>query len=207
MFENCPYRYYRQRVRKDIKEYFESDAESFGVKAHKRLEQRLMRKRPLPEEIASCEQYCRELEVASELHVEYQMALNNRLDRVDWFSPDAWSRAAADVLAKDGSEATIVDWKTGKVRYDDLQGIVLAFHTFACFPDVTRVRTRFIFVRHGVEKGDVYDRSSDLDFIWGELKDRLQEIKWAQENDCWPKKRTGLCAWCPVKDCEHWRER
>ena len=207
MYENCTYRYYRQRVKKDVKDYFESDEESYGVRTHKRLEQRLARKRPLPEEIASCEPICQELERAKQLHVEFQMALSKNLYPTEWYDRDAWSRAAADVLTIDDDAITIVDWKTGKVRYDDLQGMILAFHAHVYYPDVRTIRTRFIFTRHGVEKGDTYDMTKDLGFIWSEIKERVQEIAWSEQNNAWPKKKSGLCGWCPIKDCEHWYER
>ena len=208
-FQNCPYRYFRQYEARDVKDVYESKEASWGIEAHRRFEQRLRNGRPLPPELENYETLCAELEQLPEVHAEYKMALNKKLEPVDWFAADVWSRAAADVLAvnRDTSQLTIVDWKTGKPRYDELQGLVLAFHAHAYFPDVKTIRTRFVFIKYGVEKGDTYDVEKDLDYIWRELSNKIRDIGWAKQSNAWPKRPTGLCGWCPVKDCEHWRER
>lgn len=48
------------------------------------------------------------------VHVELQFAVDRDLLPVEWFSRNAWFRAAWDVLVEDGGEAKAVDWKTGR---------------------------------------------------------------------------------------------
>lgn len=51
--------------------------------------------------------------------LEVEVALNDKWERVEWFSKDAWLRCKIDLLhLRSARDWDVVDWKTGKL-YDD----------------------------------------------------------------------------------------
>ena len=61
MYENCPQRYYRQRIIKDVRDVG-NNASKEGERAHKSLERRLTEGFPLPAELKKFETLCAMLE-------------------------------------------------------------------------------------------------------------------------------------------------
>lgn len=206
LFENCPWWFHEERVSKRFKREWSGPEAEYGKDVHKRLEQRLKNGRPLPDELSNLEPYCAELEgMGGDLHAEYQMAINRQMKPVEWFAKDAWGRAAADVLVVSGDTAVIVDWKTGKPKFPELQSHILAYMTFLHFPHLRHIRSRFIYTKFVEEKGDTYDMHKDAQWLAKEIAGRIRDIAFAYKNKSWPKNPTGLCGWCPVKSCEHQR--
>lgn len=205
LFHNCPHWYYREKVKKDIKPDFSSEAAEHGKYLHKRMEERLRDGRPLPDDLLeqypSLERHCEELlGLGGDLLVEHQMAINRALQPTEWFARDAWGRAAADVLIMAGDEITVVDWKTGKVKEPTLQSHILAFITMCHFP-AHRVHTKFIYVKSDAVRGETYDTQKDFAFLAQYIADQMSDLAKAYEHDAWPHNPTGLCGWCPVHDC------
>ena len=76
LYEQCPYRYFRQRVAKDIVDEG-GEASKYGERIHAFLENRL-KGSGLPEEAAVYEPLCRSVEKAAqggELFIEQEMTL------------------------------------------------------------------------------------------------------------------------------------
>jgi ATP-dependent helicase/DNAse subunit B len=72
LFENCPQRYYRQRILKDIKDEG-GEASKYGERVHEMLERRLKENLELPQEVAHYEALCKGVEklaTGGELHIE-----------------------------------------------------------------------------------------------------------------------------------------
>ena len=209
LFHNCPYWYFREKVKKDKRREFAGEAAEHGQYLHKRMEERLRDKRPLPSDLLNkypeLEDHAQRLEaLGGDMLVEHQMAINRQLEPTDWFAPDAWGRAAADVLIRNGNEITVVDWKTGRVKKPTLQSHVLAFITMCHFRDVRRITTEFVFVKANKIEGETYE-AGDFAFLAKYIADQMVDIARAYEHSAWPRNPTGLCAWCPVDDCQHKR--
>ncbi len=207
LYHNCPYRYYRQRVKKDVQDKPNEYAE-FGTYLHQRMEDRLREGRPLPQDLlAQCpklEDYAQEVEaLPGDRMLEHQMAINRELRPTGWFAKDAWGRAIADVLVLNNDEAWVIDWKTGKPKDNRLQSHILAFVTLCTFPAVQVLHTSFVYVKHGVKKEESYRRADDMVFLADTISDQLADISFSFANDGWGKKPSGLCRWCPVEECEH----
>ena len=166
-------------------------------------------------------------------YLEMQIAINSKLRKGDdgklcfedteWFGKDVFVRAIADVFVKLDPDANgvvngvMVDWKTGKL-YDNRgndkhkpdQAALTALVAFAAWPSVQRIDTLFIYT--DTPKGAEYRRDS---FLRGDIEHMLQYAKTPMagiiqcgKNDDWPKQRSGLCnGWCPVTDCEFFREK
>jgi len=73
---------------------------------------------------------------------------------------------------------------------------------FAKFPKLRVLKAAFYWLPADTYTKHTFHRN-DLDDIWAEFDDTLSAMEHSFEEGVWPKKKTGLCPWCPVFDCEH----
>ena len=205
MYENCPKRYYHQRVLKEVKDQG-GEATIWGERVHKFLEDRLAKATELPQEVARYDPLCQsivKLAIGGELLVEQQLTLNVALEPTSWFSKDAWMRSIVDVLVIRGDEAIMFDWKTGKRRPDFSQLELFALQVFKHYPEVKRVRTAFVWLKDLSMDHETYTRDNEPE-LWARLMNKVVRIEKSLETDTWPAKPSGLCNWCPCKNfCEY----
>ena len=205
MYENCPKRYYHQRVLKEVKDQG-GEATIWGEGVHKFLEDRLAKATELPQEVARYDPLCQsivKLAIGGELLVEQQLTLNVALEPTSWFSKDAWMRSIVDVLVIRGDEAIMFDWKTGKRRPDFSQLELFALQVFKHYPEVKRVRTAFVWLKDLSMDHETYTRDNEPE-LWARLMNKVVRIEKSLETDNWPAKPSGLCNWCPCKNfCEY----
>ncbi len=205
MYENCPKRYYHQRVLKEVKDQG-GEATIWGERVHKFLEDRLAKATELPQEVARYDPLCQsivKLAIGGELLVEQQLTLNVALEPTSWFSQDAWMRSIVDVLIIRGDEAIMFDWKTGKRRPDFSQLELFALQVFKHYPEVKRVRTAFVWLKDLSMDHETYTRDNEPE-LWARLMNKVVRIEKSLETDNWPAKPSGLCNWCPCKNfCEY----
>lgn len=131
-------------------------------------------------------------------YFEEKMAIAANKQRCDWFSPDVWLRGIADVLIIDGHKAFVGDWKTGKVKDSPLQLKMFAAMVFALYPEVTHVRTAFIWLATGEITDHRFTRDM-LDDIWATLDPRLAAVQEAVDVGVFKSRPTPLCNWCAAK--------
>ena len=123
LYENCPLRYFRQRVVKDVVDEG-GEASKYGERIHTFLEHRLKENASLPQEVAHYEPLCASVERISkggELYIEQELVLSENLTPTGWWDADAWLRSKLDILVINGSVANVMDWKTGKRKPDFFQ--------------------------------------------------------------------------------------
>lgn len=204
LFENCPHQYYRQRIKKDCKD-FGGDASNYGDRIHKHLEMRLKQDLTLPQEAAAYEDLCQAVEALAqggELLCEKEIALNDALVPVDWFDKSAWLRSKQDVLILKGSRAIVMDWKTGKRNPDSFQLALSAIAIFNLFPQIKKVKGAFVWLKDKTQDDETYVRDEMPDLM-RTLYSKVGPIEEAYEFGDWRKRKSGLCGFCPVRDCEH----
>lgn len=203
LFENCPLRYYRQRIIKDVQDKG-GTASIYGERIHKALEDRLRDGSALPEEAAAYETLCQSIESNAErdqVFIEKELVLNENLEPTGWWDADAWLRSKLDVLVVKGPKAVVMDWKTGKRNPDQLQMQIFAVQTFKHFPDVQEVVTSLIWLKSNATDTTMYSRPQANE-LWGTIISRIRRIHEAEEHGVWPAKPSGLCPYCPAKhDC------
>ena len=136
---------------------------------------------------------------SGEKKFEYQMAVNENLEPVDWFADDAYFRSIADVLVIDGDTAYCLDYKTGKVRESPTQLQLFAAMIFWHFPEVQTVKTSFIWLRFNKTTNTTYERRY-LESLWGALKPRIDRVHETIDLGVFETKPSGLCPWCPAKE-------
>lgn len=205
MYENCPKRYYHQRVLKEVKDQG-GEATIWGERVHEFLENRLTKATELPQEVARYDPLCKsiiKLAEGGELLVEQQLTLNEALETTSWFAKDAWMRSIVDVLVIQGAEAVMFDWKTGKRRPDFSQLELFALQVFKHYPDVKRVRTSFVWLKDLSMDHEQYTRDDEPE-LWSRLMNKVVRVEKSLASDNWPAKPSGLCNWCPCKNfCEY----
>jgi CRISPR/Cas system-associated exonuclease Cas4 (RecB family) len=205
MFENCPKRYYHQRITKEVTDTG-SDATRHGERIHADLEHRLINQKPLTYDTEQYEVLCQTIEVLAtggELHAERQLCLNENLTPTSWYANDAWLRSILDVLILKDDEAIVMDWKTGKRRPDFTQLQLFALQVFKHFPEIKSVKSSFVWLRHMEMDTEVFTVDK-TNLMWADMLSRIERIQQSLDNDNWPAKPSGLCNWCPAKNiCEY----
>jgi hypothetical protein len=135
---------------------------------------------------------------------EQQMALDKNFLPCDW--NNAWTRGIADVLVVHGSNAVVLDHKTGKRKLTD-QLALYAGYTFAYYPEVQTVTTGFVWLRDKKIDKEQFKRE-DVPAIWAKFLPKIRKLESAYERDAWPCRPSGLCkGWCPVKSCEFYKDK
>lgn len=205
MYENCPKRYYHQRITKEVQDS-PGTATVYGERVHKQLEDSLRGDTELPAETAALAPLCDTFKAAAaggELLVEQEYTLNADLQPTGWWDADAWLRFKLDVLVLRGDGRAIVgDWKTGKRRPDFDQLEMFALAVFAFRPEVDRVKSMFIWTKENAVDHETYKREHS-DAMWTRLMVRINRIEKSVETEVWPAKPSGLCKFCPCKGfCE-----
>lgn len=203
MYENCPYRYYRQRIVKDVVDTG-SLATKAGEDTHKAIELRLLEGKPLPITLTKLEDTCKMLEEKEGgLHVEKELVLTEGLKPTGWFDKDAWLRSKLDVFHVSFPDelgerkGVVIDWKTGKRRVDSFQLDVFAAQAFAHYPDITKVTAVLVWLN--TMDMDTFEYTiDDLPRLWQEILGKINRINASVDNDKWQVKPSGLCRFCPL---------
>lgn len=205
MYENCPKRYYHQRITKEVTDSG-SDATRYGERVHKALEERLTNDNKLSQETIQYENLCRSIAKMKshpqfdQLLLEEKLTITDNYTPTGWWSDDAWLRSILDVLVLFKDKAIVMDWKTGKRRPDFTQLEMFALQVFSHFPQINTVITSFVWLKD--MKQDKREFCRDLSGeLQGHLNGRIARITQSLENDDFPAKPSGLCRWCP---CYEW---
>ncbi len=204
LFENCPLRYYHQRIIKSVVDKG-GEASQYGERLHKFFEQKLKGEADLPPEAA---QYQPLVDTVlgiikdGTLLVEQELTLNKDLQPTGWWDNDAWLRSKLDILIERGNTAYVLDWKTGKRRPDFSQLELFALQVFAHRPEIEVVSTGFIWLKDFALDKETYEREQASE-MWEKLLSRIRRIEQALEKNNWPAKPSGLCKFCP---CRHFCE-
>jgi RecB family exonuclease len=201
LYENCPLRYYRQRILKDVVDEG-GEASKHGERIHAFLENRLKTDQLLPQEVAHYEPLCAMVERIAhggQLEIEKELVLTENLTPTGWWDSDAWLRSKLDVLVINGNDAIVMDWKTGKRKADFFQMQMFAAQVFKHYPEVVRVKTILVWLKTLEQDTETYNRIN-INEVWAEIMKRIQRIHSSVEHDNWPAKPSGLCRYCP---CRH----
>lgn len=205
LFNQCPHKYYRLRVIKDIVEP-ESEAMRYGTEVHKAAEEFIRDGKPVPDKFAFMRELLEPVRRINGKHLcEYKIGLTRDLEPCEFFSKDVWWRGIPDFLAVDGEKATILDYKTGKsAKYADTKQLdLLALAIFKHFPEVQSIKAGLLFVVAGDFVKTRYTRA-EHEKTWVKWLTDTNRLEKALEVDVWnPKPNFSCKGWCPVKDCIH----
>ena len=205
LFKQCPHKYYRLRVVKDI---VEPPAEhlNYGLEVHKAAEDYIGKGTPIPEKYAFIKEHLDKLNlIKGEKLCEYKMGLTSNLEPCGFFDKDVWWRGVADLLIINGDKAYVIDYKTGKsAKYADTKQLeLLSCALFKHFPDVKKVKGGLLFVVANDLVKDNFEADNE-GVYWTKWLEDTQRLEAAIQNDVWNKKPNFSCrSWCSITDCEH----
>ena len=210
LFKQCPRKYHRLRVVRDIVEP-ESEAMLYGSELHKAAEEYGRDGVPIPGKFSFIKEYIDILlEIPGAQLFEFKMALNRDRKPCDFFDPEYWWRGIADLMIVPekghGTEAVIVDYKTGKsARYADTGQLeILSLATFAHFPHIQTIRAGLLFVV-SEDFVEFHIDKKDAEKVWeSRWIPTTKRLDIAYTMDLWNPSPNFTCKkFCPVEDCEH----
>jgi len=205
LFQQCPRKYHRLRVVKDIVEPPQEHL-MYGTAVHKVAEEYLRDGTPIPEKYAYIQPKIEPFKnMPGTMHCEYEMGVTRNLDPCAFRDKDVWFRGIADLLIINGDKARIVDWKTSKnSRYADKKQLeLLSLLVFKHFPEVTKVQAGLVFLVADDLVPAKFAREAEQE-AWQHWLGETQRLDSAFKADVWNPKPNFTCrGWCPVEDCEH----
>jgi len=205
IFKQCPRKYHRLKVVKDIKEP-EAQHLIYGTEVHKAAEEYVRDGKEIPAKYGFIKpQIDALLVIDGARHCEIKMGLTRELDACEFFDPKVWWRGIADLLIVVGDMAYLIDYKTGKsAQYADTKQLeLLSLAVFRHFPEVKRIKAGLLFVvsKEFVQSSYALDGQQQGWTDWLGVIDKLESC---YDNDVWNAKPNFTCRkFCPVKDCEH----
>jgi len=207
-FQQCPKKYYHTRVAKDFKDE-DSTATIYGKDVQRVAEEFIRDGTPIPEKYAFIKPVLESLnKIPGTKHCEIQFGLTEDLKPCGFFDENVWWRGVADLVVINGEEAYLVDYKTSKnAKYADTKQLdLLAAATFAHYPEVKRIKSALIFVvcNDFVKKNHVIEDASKY---VAPFKFDLERLDNAMVTGTWNANSSALCPYCPVKTCQHWKEK
>lgn len=205
MFENCPQRFYRQRILRDVVDVGGVAAE-YGTHVHRQLEERLRDKKPLKDiELRQYEAICTAIEsMAATLHTEVAIAITQDLKPVPFDSDKAFLRGILDlVIRTHKGKYLILDWKTGKYRPGSWQLKLSALLYMCCNDTVDELSTGYVWLKANKIEKAKFSRD-DVPGLIKEIFAKAFSVQRAIDTKKFVYKPGPLCRFCPAKNtCSH----
>lgn len=202
-FLNCEHAMYRRYIKKD-QPYVESKEMAFGNAVHTAFEHRIGAQKPLPDTMRQWERFAAPFDGLVPA-VEQKLAINKNGAPTGYWDKDCYFRGKADLAVVNGVTAYLLDWKTGSAKYEDpFELETNALLLKARRPQLTRICGSYAWLKED-RIGTLFDLS-DFDGTWKRIKDLMGQIE-AKQPEEFAKHKSGLCGWCSVNDCEHWKPR
>ena len=203
-YELCPKKFYHNNVAKDVSPVFGSAAD-YGKEVHKALELRVKKGKKLPMHMTHLEKYAAKFAnpkpKPDEILTEQQLAITEDMGPTGWFDRDVWFRSIVDYLAIKGSDAVLVDYKTGRMSDDFTQLQVSACILFLFRPELERIKLMYWWIKDKKITSEVITREDTVE-VWNMLMPRIESYNKAHRTDTFPKRQNFLCKRnCEVKDC------
>jgi hypothetical protein len=205
LFKQCPHKYYRLKVKKDIVEPPQEHL-FYGLAVHRAAEEFIRDGTPIPPQYSAMLGPLTKLrDMDGEKLCEYRLGLTRDLQPCKFGAKDVWWRGIADLIVLRDDKAYVVDYKTSKSsKYADTKQLeILSLALFKHFPKVRKIKAGLLFVvaNDFVTTEYVQDGSGAYWTKWIEDVNRLEK---AVELGVWNPRPNFTCGqWCPVKDCLH----
>jgi len=205
LYQQCPRKYYRLRVVKDIVEPVQEHL-LYGSAVHKAAEEYIKNDVELPEKFKFVQPHLDILKaLPGEKLCEYEMGLTKEFEPCAFKAPNVWMRGIADLLIINRTKARIIDYKTGKSsRYADTKQLeLLSLLVFKHFPQVKEIKAGLVFVvAEDLVRAEYTEEEQKT--IWSKWIPELSRLEKSYEVDVWNPKPNFTCKnYCAVLDCEH----
>lgn len=205
LFQQCPRKFYRMRVLKDIVEPPQAHL-NYGKDVHKAAEEFVRDGKPLP---AKYEMFQPQLEAMRQLKgeklCEHEMGITREFKPCRFRDKNVWLRGIADLLVLDNDKARIVDYKTGRnSQYADTKQLeLLSLMVFKHFPQIKTIKAGLLFlVAEDLVRAE-YEQEQQAQ-AWQKWLPEINRLEQAYDTDVWNPKPNFTCRkFCAVQDCEH----
>jgi RecB family exonuclease len=131
---------------------------------------------------------------------ETQIAVNDKWERVEWFSRDAYYRAILDLIALRPDHCAIIDYKTGKMRdYDGGPSGMGQLHlsagiSTALWPTIPKITTTYAYVDHRQTINKEFTQEDGV-----KIRAHFdQEHEKVNADTAFKPKVNEFCKWCPA---------
>lgn len=173
----------------------EGPALEHGSAVHKSAEQYLKGiVKTLPAVLKPLANIYKELRKLGPAGVEAQWAFRQDWKECDWFAKDCWLRVVIDVFTfTSPTELLIDDHKTGRIyeeKQDQLEEYALA--GFLKFPQVTKIRTRFLYI----DQQDIREQVFTRDQLPAMQKSWAKKVKPMMLDTAFLPKPNDKCRFC-----------
>ena len=207
-FDQCAKKYFHLKVVKDVKDE-PGEAADYGTAVHEAAELFIKHGTPIPEKFAFMRPIVEPLaKKKGTKATEIKLGVTSDMKPCGFFDKNVWYRGIADLLILNGSEAWLIDYKTGKnAKYADIKQLdLLAGAIFIHYPEVETIKSALLYVVSQDMPRKIHHRQH-LPTYMGVFDTQLDQLEAAMEHGVWNANPSGLCGWCPVETCEHWRPR
>lgn len=189
-YEQCPYKYKLTRI--EHRKEPAGDAAERGKAVHSEFEHALVNLPLLSPERSHWYGYIQTLS-DKKTRSEVEFAFTRDWQACDFKDASAWIRGIYDALYIDGSNAHVLDWKTGKERDYGDQLKLYAIAIMICHPEVNTVTTEVCYI--DLNKQVEYPKYTRqrLDELKQWLSDRVTKI---EKDDIFAPKPDYGCRWC-----------
>lgn len=205
LFQQCPQKYYRMRVVKDIVEPPQEHL-LYGTAVHKAAEEYVRDGTPIPEKYAFIQpQLDALIKIKGDKHCEYEMGLTKNLEPCGFKDENVWWRGIADLIIINGDKCYLVDYKTSKSsKYADTKQLeLLSLAIFKHFPQVKKIKAGLLFLVVNDFVTREYEGES-MGSAWIQWVDATNTLEVCMNLNVWNPKPNFTCkSWCPVTDCVH----
>lgn len=202
-YRNCPHQMSRRYIVKD-QPYVETPQMKFGNDVHSAFEYRLASGKPLPDTMREWEKFATPFDGRMP-QVEQKLGITASGTPTGFFDSNCWFRGKSDVTIVNGTAGYLADWKTGNSKYEDpFELATNALLVRARHPQLTKIVGSYVWLKED-RVGQLYDLS-DFEHTWAEVNRLMAEIMERRATMNFEKRKSGLCGWCSVKDCENWHE-
>jgi hypothetical protein len=207
-FETCPRRYHEVDVLKNFKEE-QSPQLRDGFLVHDAMAKAITQGGALPANMPFDHWIRHALKGRTPetiIEVEQKLAITQGFGPCDYFDKvkRVWLRTVADVLRIDGKQAHIIDWKTGQVKPDMMQLMLIATCAMAHHPQIFNIKAELVWLGYDTSTVEEFTVDDVVKF-WGDrMFDAVNKLKDAHEKNHFPPTPMGLCKrYCLVTTCEH----
>jgi len=203
-YKNCPHQMARKYIVRD-QEYVETPEMAWGNAIHSAFEFRVGSGKPLPLDMQQWENFAKPFDGQS-AKVEQKLGISAKGHSVGYWDGSVWFRGKADLAIVKDDTAYINDWKSGNSKYEDpfeLETNAVLIH--AKHPHLKKIVGSYTWLKEN-RISQMYDLSNTRR-TWFEICRLMAEILAKKQTGEFEKRKSGLCGWCSVSDCENWYKR
>lgn len=202
--ENCPHQAFHRYVAKTLP-FVETPEMAWGNKVHDAMDRAIKTGATLPDDVQAAADVAKQfhemskhVEVKTELHLAMTQA-GAPCDYKDY--DNVFFRGKLDCVTRITDMAWMVDWKTGGVREDPFELECGALLLKVNYPDLQEIKGEYFWFKTG-QAGLRYTFATH-DRTYARLVNLRHEAETYLASGAWPKRKSPLCGWCAITDCEH----